>query len=145
MNEALPAFGAVHPRTRDHEYVRGSLLHVGTAFMLAELGEVEWDADTATVRFEEKAGTVPVRIVRGECGYVFCGLTAPEPLSLGPELPVDEVTAAAGLEAGDIVTAVHRPGCMDGSPRSGRRADRTLRGGCTGHPAWPVPVCRHRS
>lgn len=83
--------------------------NVGTAFMLAELGEVEWDAAAAVVRFEEKAGVVPVRLERDERGGVFCELTAPEPLSLGPELPVEEVAASAGLAAGDIVTTVHPP------------------------------------
>lgn len=83
--------------------------NVGTAFMLAELGEVEWEADVAMVRFDEIAGTVPVRIVRDERGGVFCELTAPEPLSLGPELAVEEVAAAVGLKPGDVVTAGHPP------------------------------------
>ncbi len=83
--------------------------NVGTAFMLAELGEVEWGADTAVVHFEEKAGTVPVRIARDGRGGTFCELTAPEPLSLGPEPAVEEVAAAIGLEYGDVVTAVHPP------------------------------------
>lgn len=83
--------------------------NVGTAFMLAELGEIGRDADVAMVRFEEKAGTVPVRIVRDEHSDVYCELTAPEPLALGPELAVEEVTAAVGLEAGDVVTTAHPP------------------------------------
>ncbi len=83
--------------------------NVGTAFMLAALDEVEWDADAALVRFEEKAGTVPVRIVRDEHGGVFCELTAPGPLALGPELRIEDVAAALGLEAEDIVTTMHPP------------------------------------
>ena len=83
--------------------------NVGTAFMLAELGAVEWDADAALLRFEEKAGTVAVRLARDERGGVFCELTAPEPLSLGPELRIEEVASAVGLDAGDVVTTVHPP------------------------------------
>ncbi|MFW5969843.1 MAG: PhzF family phenazine biosynthesis protein [Halofilum sp. (in: g-proteobacteria)] len=83
--------------------------NVGTAFMLAELGEIEWNADAAMVRFEEKAGTVPVRLTRDPHGGVFCELTTPEALSLGPELAVHEVAAAVGLEGRDVVTGVHSP------------------------------------
>jgi len=83
--------------------------NVGTAFMLAELGEVDRDGDAAMVRFEEKAGTVPVSIVHDARDGVYCELTAPEPLALGPELAVEEVTAAIGLEAADVVTTVHPP------------------------------------
>ncbi len=83
--------------------------NVGTAFMLAELGEVEWEADAAIVRFGEKAGTVPVRIARDERGGVFCELTAPESLSVGPDLQIDEVAVSVGLETRDIVRTVHPP------------------------------------
>jgi trans-2,3-dihydro-3-hydroxyanthranilate isomerase len=83
--------------------------NVGTAFMLAALGEVDADGGGTTVRFEEKAGIVPVRIERDRGEAVFCELTAPEPLSLGPELAVDEVAAAIGLGTADIVTAGHTP------------------------------------
>lgn len=83
--------------------------NVGTAFMLAELGEVDRETDAAMVRFEEKAGIVPVRIVRDGRGGVFCELTAPEPLSIGPDLAVEEAAAAVGLAPRDVVTAVHPP------------------------------------
>lgn len=83
--------------------------NVGTAFILAKPGAAEWDTDTAMVRFEEKAGTVPVRILRDRHGGVFCELTAPQALSLGPELPIEAVAAAVGLEAADVVTSVHPP------------------------------------
>lgn len=83
--------------------------NVGTAFMLAELGEVACAANDAVVRFEEKAGIVPVRILRDPREGVYCELTAPEPLALGPDPRVEEVAAAVGLEARDVVTTVHPP------------------------------------
>lgn len=82
--------------------------NVGTAFMLAALGEIELADGTETVVFEEKAGLVPVRIERSG-GEVFCEVTAPEALSVGDEVAVDLLADAVGLDAGEIVTAVHPP------------------------------------
>jgi trans-2,3-dihydro-3-hydroxyanthranilate isomerase len=68
--------------------------NIGTAFMLASLGEVSLAEGAGTVTFEEQAGVVPIRIEQDAEGQTFCELTAPEPLSLGPEVAV-EVPAAA--------------------------------------------------
>jgi trans-2,3-dihydro-3-hydroxyanthranilate isomerase len=80
--------------------------NVGTGFVLAQMGR-----DTAGVlRFEELAGLVEVRIERDGAGTVSgATIAAPQPLSLGPELPVELAAACASLQPGDIVTAAHRP------------------------------------
>lgn len=83
--------------------------NVGTAFMLTALGEIDLADGAATVTFEEQAGMVPVRIVRDPDGAVFCELEAPEPLSRGPEAPVDLVAEAVGVDPGDVITTVHPP------------------------------------
>ena len=79
--------------------------NVGTAYVLAtlrpELGEV--------LLFEEKAGLVPVRVIR-EGGLVRgAELTAPVPLSLGSEVSADIVAACIGLNAGEIRATLHKP------------------------------------
>lgn len=83
--------------------------NVGTAFTLTALGEVELADGAATVTFEEKAGLVPVRIERSGAGELFCGVTAPEALSVGDEIAVDLVADAVGLDAEEIVTTAHPP------------------------------------
>ena len=36
-------------------------------------------------------------------------IAAPQPLSLGPEMPVDLLAGCVGLEARDVLTTAHRP------------------------------------
>ncbi len=80
--------------------------NVGTGFVLAGLGR----GLEGSLRFEEVAGIVEVRIVRDASG----GLTgavidAPRPLVLGPELTAAQVAACASLVPGDVVTTTHAP------------------------------------
>jgi trans-2,3-dihydro-3-hydroxyanthranilate isomerase len=82
--------------------------NVGTAFALAETGELGDLAAPFEVTFEEKAGLVPIRIERhGDA--IACELTAPEPLKLGEPLPVAEVAAALSLRPEDLDTHAHPP------------------------------------
>ncbi len=74
--------------------------NVGTGWVLNELGR----APDGVLRFEEIAGLVEVRI---DAGRVT--IAAPQPLSLGPEMPVDLLAGCVGLDAKDIVVAAHRP------------------------------------
>ena len=77
--------------------------NVGTGWVLAGLGR---DRD-GVLRFEEIAGLVEVRIDRTNGRQVT--IAAPQPLSLGAEMPVDLLAGCVGLEARDIVVAAHRP------------------------------------
>jgi trans-2,3-dihydro-3-hydroxyanthranilate isomerase len=83
--------------------------NVGTAFMLAALGEIALTDQVASVTFEEHAGLVPVRIEQDSHGCLFCELTAPAPLALGPEVSVEVLADAIGLGPEDIVTRAHPP------------------------------------
>jgi trans-2,3-dihydro-3-hydroxyanthranilate isomerase len=77
--------------------------NVGTGWVLAGL---ERDRD-GVLRFEEIAGLVDVRIDRTNGRRIT--IAAPQPLSLGAEMPVDLLAGCVGLEASDIVVAAHRP------------------------------------
>jgi trans-2,3-dihydro-3-hydroxyanthranilate isomerase len=83
--------------------------NLGTAFVLAESGELGMTGDDGTVQFEEAAGTVPVRLERQNDGRLWTELTAPQPLSLGPAVMPELAAAALSLEVSDIRMAVHPP------------------------------------
>ena len=80
--------------------------NVGTGYVLAQMGR---DTD-GVLLFEELAGLVEVRVARDDHGAVTgATIAAPQPLSLGLELPVEAVAACAGLQPDDIVTTAHWP------------------------------------
>lgn len=83
--------------------------NVGTAFVLALLGELGPFPEPRAVVFEERAGDVPVQIAAVGHERYWCELRAPAPLSLGAPLPVDLVAAALGLGLADIRTDAHPP------------------------------------
>lgn len=68
--------------------------NVGTAFVLAAIGELGQIDDATTVTFDEKAGRVPVRIRRQGTGF-RCVLSAPEALSIGEAVDPTLIAAAA--------------------------------------------------
>ncbi len=73
--------------------------NVGTAFVLARAGLITGDRAV----FEEKAGLVPLDIIRDGGTVVATRLAAPQLLSLGETIDREIVAAAVGLAAGDIV------------------------------------------
>jgi trans-2,3-dihydro-3-hydroxyanthranilate isomerase len=73
--------------------------NVGTAFVLARLGKVTGDS----LVFEEKAGLVPMDIIREGGTVVATQLAAPQLLSLGETIAPAIAAAAVGLAADDIV------------------------------------------
>lgn len=88
--------------------------NLGTAHVLSAIGSSGRHGDgEKTLRFEELAGVVPVH-VRFEGGApVYCELTAPQKLELGPEMKgetdVAELAHALSLTPDDIVTESHFP------------------------------------
>jgi trans-2,3-dihydro-3-hydroxyanthranilate isomerase len=78
--------------------------NVGTGWVLACLGRDR----QGMLRFEELAGLVEVRIERNNAASTVT-IAAPQPLSLGAEMPVDLLAACVGIEANDVVVARHRP------------------------------------
>lgn len=87
--------------------------NIGTAFVLASIGEVglahEGPQSRFEIVFEEEAGLVPISVHRKEPGRFECELRAPQPLSLGAALPPEAVANAVGLAADDIDPSVHPP------------------------------------
>lgn len=83
--------------------------NIGTAFVLAATGELGPLAGPTSVTFEEGAGIVPLDIDVEAGKPTRCELAAPEPLSLGPRVPVELVAKALSLSPGDLVTKTHPP------------------------------------
>jgi trans-2,3-dihydro-3-hydroxyanthranilate isomerase len=84
--------------------------NVGTAFVLARAG-TSYGRPIAPDRvlFEERAGLVPVEILRDGATVVGARLGSPQPLAIGDEIASELVAAACGLGPDDIETANHPP------------------------------------
>jgi trans-2,3-dihydro-3-hydroxyanthranilate isomerase len=82
--------------------------NVGTAFTLATTGALGSVDGPRNITFEEKAGLVPITITRRN-GSIWCELSAPTPLSLGPVVARELLAAAVSLSAEDVVTTTHPP------------------------------------
>jgi trans-2,3-dihydro-3-hydroxyanthranilate isomerase len=77
--------------------------NVGTGYVLAEMrgGDV--------LRFEEIAGLVEVQVQRAAGAVTGTTIAAPQPLSLGAELPPDAIAVCAGIAPAEVVTERHVP------------------------------------
>ena len=82
--------------------------NVGTAFVLATIGELGPLDASVKITFEEKAGPVPLTVERRD-GLIRCELAAPERLILGRSIGADILASALSLAADDIVTRTHPP------------------------------------
>ncbi|WP_454619880.1 PhzF family phenazine biosynthesis protein [Bradyrhizobium cenepequi] len=79
--------------------------NVGTAFVLATLAA----RPRARLRFEEKAGLVPVEILTEQGGVVGAELTAPQPLKRLSHIDAEQTAACLSLSASDVKTDRHPP------------------------------------
>ena len=83
--------------------------NVGTGFVVARAGSAYGRPAGDPLLFEEKAGLVPIEVLRDGGEIIGARLTAPQPLSRGDEIPVETIAAACSLAPGDIETRHHRP------------------------------------
>ena len=83
--------------------------NVGTAFVLASIGEFGEINSSLTVIFEEDAGLVSVAIQGSDGKVASCELTAPQAVSFGKEIPIDVVAVAISIDAKDVVSKTHGP------------------------------------
>ncbi len=81
--------------------------NVGTACALAWLGM----APNTTLRFEEIAGLVEVRLIEEAGEIVGAEIDAPQALDVKGELPVDAIAACLSLSPDQIALADHPPLC----------------------------------
>src|SRR5438132_13990446 len=91
--------------------------NVGTAFVLASVGEFGEINSSLTVTFEEEAGLVPITIYCEQGAVVRCEVAAPESLTLGKTIAIQLVASAVSLNPEDILTDTHHPQvCSVGLP-----------------------------
>ncbi|MBR0798133.1 PhzF family phenazine biosynthesis protein [Bradyrhizobium jicamae] len=79
--------------------------NVGTAFVLATRAAKA----PARLKFEEKAGLVPVEILSEQGRVIGAELTAPQPLQRTNEVGAAEAAALLSLSASDVKTDRHAP------------------------------------
>jgi trans-2,3-dihydro-3-hydroxyanthranilate isomerase len=84
--------------------------NVGTAFALARAGKSYSRAiEGERVVFEEKAGLVPILILREGPAPSGARLASPQRLTVGAEVSPELIASACSLSSGDIETKNHRP------------------------------------
>jgi trans-2,3-dihydro-3-hydroxyanthranilate isomerase len=86
--------------------------NVGTAFVLATAASAAGAARPAagdSMIFEEKAGLVPVTLLRDGVAVTGARLAAPQYLSVGETIARETVAAACSLTADDIDARLHAP------------------------------------
>jgi len=100
--------------TRTREMPFAGHPNVGTAYVLAQQGRDR----NGKLLFEELAGLVEIDVERDGSGApIGATIAAPQPLSLGPELPVEAIAACASLTPADIRVGAHTPvGASLGNP-----------------------------
>jgi trans-2,3-dihydro-3-hydroxyanthranilate isomerase len=62
-----------------------------------------------SVIFEEKAGLVPIEVLRDGVKVVGARLASPQRLTVGAQIAVELVASACGISPGDIEMTHHRP------------------------------------
>jgi trans-2,3-dihydro-3-hydroxyanthranilate isomerase len=84
--------------------------NVGTAFALARAGTSYRRAIARdAVIFEEKAGIVPISLLRDGDTVTGARLASPQGLTLGAVIPAELIASACSLSVDDIETANHPP------------------------------------
>lgn len=83
--------------------------NIGTAFVLASIGELGNLVEHQAIVFEEEAGLVPIKIELDEDANIICELKAPQEIATGLSVPVEVVAHALSLNVADFVTATHAP------------------------------------
>jgi len=83
--------------------------NIGTAFVLAQVGEIYGKAIGDRLVFEEVAGLVKLTLLRDDGGLTGARLTAPQPFTRMQDLSPAIVAAACGLEPNDIDAGLHQP------------------------------------
>lgn len=83
--------------------------NVGTAFVVARMGELFGKPVGDMLQFEEAAGLVLLDVLLGEGGVTGARCRAPRALSVGGDVPRTIVAELAGLHEGDILMGRFAP------------------------------------
>jgi trans-2,3-dihydro-3-hydroxyanthranilate isomerase len=83
--------------------------NVGTAFVLATIGELGDTRSLSGVTFEERAGLVSISIQTLNGKVTSCELRAPQPVSFGQTVSPSLIASALSLPEEDILTKAHEP------------------------------------
>jgi trans-2,3-dihydro-3-hydroxyanthranilate isomerase len=83
--------------------------NIGTAFVLASIGELGDISELNEIVFEEHAGLVPITLNKSPDKSVWCELKAPALLSRKEVVSPDLVASAITLSPEDIITDNHPP------------------------------------
>jgi trans-2,3-dihydro-3-hydroxyanthranilate isomerase len=96
--------------TPRHEMPFAGHPNVGTAFALAREGKSYGrPVNGDKLIFEEKAGLVPITLLKDGATVSGARLASPQALSVTEEIPVDLVARACSLSPDDVLTTHHRP------------------------------------
>lgn len=84
--------------------------NIGTAFVLARAGtSCGWPVPADRMIFEEKAGLVPITLLKDGTTISGARLASPQLLTVGNEIPVEMVASACEIAADEIETENHAP------------------------------------
>ena len=83
--------------------------NIGTAFVLATLGNSYGNIISDPLVFEEKAGLVKLDLIRNGTSIIGARLAAPQPLKRSEDIALDVVATACSIGVSDIETANHPP------------------------------------
>lgn len=96
--------------TPRHEMPFAGHPNIGTAFALARAGKTYGRAiEGDRVVFEEKAGLVPISLLREGATIAGARLASPQRLSLGADVSSELIASACSLSLDDIETKNHAP------------------------------------
>jgi trans-2,3-dihydro-3-hydroxyanthranilate isomerase len=83
--------------------------NIGSAFVLASIGELAEFDDTTEIVFEEQTGLVSISLRKADPGTFWCELKAPQEMSLATVISVELIASALSLPQSEIVTVTHQP------------------------------------
>jgi trans-2,3-dihydro-3-hydroxyanthranilate isomerase len=84
--------------------------NVGTAFVLGRAGTTYGRTIAGDrVIFEEKAGLVPITLLKDGATVVGARLASPQALTVGSEIPVELIASACGVAVDEVETRNHCP------------------------------------
>ncbi|CDZ73799.1 Phenazine biosynthesis protein PhzF family [Neorhizobium galegae bv. orientalis] len=83
--------------------------NVGTAYVLGQRRELFGKPLADTLRFEEIAGLVEIRLLREAAGVIGATIRAPRPLEIGAEIEPGLIADCVSIDAKHVRTTAHGP------------------------------------